>query len=224
MISANVNHHSARERGFLVGTFASLSGTSNEITVTHGVGTITLSTPQAIATTSSVQFQQLTLGSVTPGGLILQDTEVSPKTVQIEAPATLTNSYVLKLPWDQASGTKVLQNDGAGNLSWASGGGSGTVNSGTTNQIGYYASNGDVISGASASAILNILGFVTASQSISGTGYYTLPGGLILQWVTQSINSGFQNDINFPTAFPNNCFAVIILFNYYYVRISSKSF
>ena len=90
----------------------------------------------------------------------------------------------------------------------SSGGDSGTVNSGTTNQICYYASNGDVISGASASAILNILGFVTASQSISGTGYYTLPGGLILQWVKQSINSGFQNDINFPTAFPNNCFGV----------------
>lgn len=55
--------------------------------------------------------------------VIFNDTEGSPKSVTLESPATLTNSYTLKLPVDQASGTKVLQNDGSGNLSWASSGG-----------------------------------------------------------------------------------------------------
>jgi len=41
--------------------YKTLSGTSNQITVTHGVGTITLSTPQDIATGSSPTFAGMTL-------------------------------------------------------------------------------------------------------------------------------------------------------------------
>lgn len=44
---------------------ASLTGTANQITVTGGVGTITLSTPQSIATSSSPTFAGLTVGSAT---------------------------------------------------------------------------------------------------------------------------------------------------------------
>lgn len=39
--------------------FKTVSGTANQVTVTHGVGTVTLSTPQDIATSSSVTFGQV---------------------------------------------------------------------------------------------------------------------------------------------------------------------
>jgi len=40
---------------------ATLTGTTDEIIITNGPGSITLSTPQPIATTSSPSFQSLTL-------------------------------------------------------------------------------------------------------------------------------------------------------------------
>jgi len=45
--------------------YKTLSGTSNQITVTHGVGTITLSTPQDIATGSSPTFAGMTITGAT---------------------------------------------------------------------------------------------------------------------------------------------------------------
>lgn len=44
-------------------TLATLTGTANQITVTNGAGTITLSTPQSIATASTPQFARLGLGT-----------------------------------------------------------------------------------------------------------------------------------------------------------------
>jgi hypothetical protein len=46
---------------------ATLTGTANQITVTNGAGSITLSTPQAIATTSSVQFGSFGVGTAASG-------------------------------------------------------------------------------------------------------------------------------------------------------------
>ena len=45
---------------------ATLTGTANQVTVTNGVGTITLSTPQDIATASSPTFADLLLSDGTP--------------------------------------------------------------------------------------------------------------------------------------------------------------
>lgn len=44
-------------------TLAALTGTTDQITVTTGAGSITLATPQAIATTSTPQFAKLGIGS-----------------------------------------------------------------------------------------------------------------------------------------------------------------
>lgn len=78
--------------------------------------------------------------------------------VQHKAVDALTGDTIYKWP---ASGTvgQILQTDGAGGLSWItpSGGGSGTVNVGTLNQVAYYASAGDAVSG-------------TDSLKINGTG------------------------------------------------------
>lgn len=48
-------------------TSAAITGTSNQITVTNGAGTITLSTPQSIGTSSSVQFGSLGVGTSASG-------------------------------------------------------------------------------------------------------------------------------------------------------------
>ena len=48
--------------------------------------------------------------------ILFQDTGVN--TVTLEAPNTISSSYVLKFPATQSSGTQVLANDGSGNLSW----------------------------------------------------------------------------------------------------------
>lgn len=45
-------------------------------------------------------------------------------------------------------------------------------------------------------------------KRIDGTGYYTLPGGLIIQWGTESVNSGettYDRVITFPIKFPSYC-------------------
>lgn len=101
----------------------SLTGTANQINVSAATGSVTLSTPQNIATTSSPSFQQLTLGSTSLGGLVLNDTEGSPKTVTITAPTTITANYSLKMPVAQATASgQALTNDGSGNLSWSAAG------------------------------------------------------------------------------------------------------
>ncbi len=48
-------------------TAAALSGTSNQVVVTNGSGTITLSTPQSIGTSSTPQFARLGLGAAADG-------------------------------------------------------------------------------------------------------------------------------------------------------------
>ena len=50
--------------------YKSVLGTSNQVTVTHGVGTITLSLPQDIATASSPTFAGLTLSDFSVAGIV----------------------------------------------------------------------------------------------------------------------------------------------------------
>ena len=83
-------------------------------------------------------------GSVThknQGAVILEDTEVSPKSVSIEAPSTIVTSYTLKMPTQQGGASTVLTNDGFGNLSWSAGGGSGSPGS-PTGSLQYNNSGG----------------------------------------------------------------------------------
>jgi hypothetical protein len=62
-----INGSSAANGSLLIGngtgySAATLTGTSNQVTVTNGAGTVTLSLPQNIATSSAVQFGKLSLG------------------------------------------------------------------------------------------------------------------------------------------------------------------
>ncbi len=90
-------------------TFATITGTSNEINVANGAGSITLSTPQAIATTSSPTFSALTLTnplSIANGGT---------------GATTVSGVITALLPPQSGNSSKYLQTDGNGNLSWAAG-------------------------------------------------------------------------------------------------------
>ena len=46
------------------------------------------------------------------------------------------------------------------------------------------------------------------AASISSEGYYTLPGGLIIQWGLSDTTSG-QSTVTFPLEFPTACLAVL---------------
>jgi hypothetical protein len=48
------------------------------------------------------------------------------------------------------------------------------------------------------------------NQSIGGSGWTTLPGGLILQWGTFAMSGGFVGPINFPKGFPTACIGVTV--------------
>ncbi|HAV8102522.1 TPA: hypothetical protein JLB71_003169 [Escherichia coli] len=51
------------------------------------------------------------------------------------------------------------------------------------------------------------------SGSIASKGYQKLPGGLIIQWGSGNAGTGYVgstgNEMNFPIAFPSQCFQVV---------------
>ncbi|MCX6744979.1 MAG: hypothetical protein NTX82_05630, partial [Candidatus Parcubacteria bacterium] len=105
---------------------ATLTGTSNQVDVNNGAGSITLSTPQDIDSGATPQFAGLTL---TGSGILAnaQDVQFREATINgtnhvaIKAPAILAGDYTLTLPLAQGGASTYLQNDGSGNLSWAAG-------------------------------------------------------------------------------------------------------
>lgn len=141
--------------------FKTLSGTTSQVVVTNGTGTITLSTPQNIDTAATVQFGTLTLGGALDTSSILSLTSTtkgflppSMTTTQKNAISTPTNGLVV---YDSSLAQLFLRSGGA----WtplSTGGGSGTVSSGTANQLTYYASSGTTVSGLTA---------ITASQALA---------------------------------------------------------
>jgi hypothetical protein len=74
---------------------------------------------------------------------------------------------------------------------------------------------------ASASTTLlgtDLVAYLTAggfagNKSLAASGYYKLPGGLIVQWGSSSVGGSSQSTITFPTAFPTSCDAVMVAYN-----------
>lgn len=87
--------------------------------------------------------------------------------------------------------------------------------------IGTFSINGIeagvlIASAAEAQALTNTKKIITpdmlakafqgANQSLAGSGYQKLPGGLIIQWgVTTTITAGTASAITWPITFPNLC-------------------
>jgi hypothetical protein len=109
--------------------YKQLLGTTNQLTVTHGTGSITLSLPQDIATTSSPTFAGLTLNPY--GTLTGQTGEIrflelaanGTNYVGFKAPDSLgtNNIYVLPSAYPAISGYALIS-DTSGNLSWSQAG------------------------------------------------------------------------------------------------------
>src|SRR5205085_7241231 len=74
---------------------ATLTGTSNQVVVTNGGGTITLSTPQSIATSSTPQFARMGLGAAADGTIELLVSGTAPQTKWADTTAS-AKSLTLK--------------------------------------------------------------------------------------------------------------------------------
>lgn len=71
------------------------------------------------------------------------------------------------------------------------------------------ASNGGVTSVDSTTGAITLSSLTAFSRSLSGNGYQKLPGGLIIQWGTQSnIGIGYGT-VSFPISFPSVCLGVV---------------
>ena len=83
---------------------------------------------------------------------------------------TALNSF-FTVPLVDGTAGQALVTDGAKHLSFANSSGSGTVNSGTAGQIGYYATTSSAISPLTTSAYTTLYGLTLASSSASNYGF-----------------------------------------------------
>lgn len=91
-----------------MGTLFTVDGTTGNI---NTAGSIT-ATGAITSSTGDITLQN-------QHSVIFQDTELTPKSVTLRAPTTLTSTYTLKWPLLQGGAATVLSNDGSGNLAWA---------------------------------------------------------------------------------------------------------
>lgn len=162
--------------GLDAGNVKSVSGTLNQVDVdnTDPQNPI-LSLPAAL----------IAPGTVRAGNLLLDTNTISSMDTNGDINITPdgTGQIVLDgLNWPNSDGSNgyFLQTDGAGNLSFVAGGGggSGTVNSGTANQLAYYATTGTAVSG-----------LTTANNSVLVTNASGVP----------SLSTTLPESLNIPT-------------------------
>ncbi len=118
--------------------------------VTLGTTNVALgATASSLAALNSVG---LGINGTTTGTLTMANAASGGDTTTVQ-PSTLTmTAWTMTLPANKGTNAYVLQTDGSGNTSWVAQAGSGTVNSGTTSQLAYYAANGTAVSGLTAAA------------------------------------------------------------------------
>jgi len=122
-----VNGGAASNGQLLIGNgtgyaLATITGTANQVVVSNGAGSITLSLPQSIATSSTPTFNGLTLGtaSTTTGTITLKNSTNANDTI-LQAGAA-GGALTFTLPTTAGSDGEVLKTDGSGNLSWVANG------------------------------------------------------------------------------------------------------
>lgn len=119
---------------------------------------------------SSRGVQSLTLSAA---GITLLGSASGQATIAVKATAGTNINFTL--PITNGTNGQLLQTDGSGNASWVSvGSGSGTVNSGTSGQLAYYASSTNAVSG---NASINVSGAaLTVGVANTSLGQLKLTG------------------------------------------------
>lgn len=157
------------------GTFAvsasapmALSATTGNLTITGVAGEVLAGATPAFTATPVLGVPTSLKGTLGFAGN-------TSGTVTVQ-PAAAAGTWSWTWPTSGGSNGQFLQTDGTGITSWGSPAGSGTVNSGTAGQLGYYATSTNVISGnvnltASAGALtLGQAGAVVGNLILSGDG------------------------------------------------------
>lgn len=105
------------------------------------------------------------------GSLILTNTTNNFK-ITLNSGVNLAN-WTMTLPTGPGASGQFLSTDGSGNTAWIAGG-AGTVNTGSQNEISFYAANGDAVSGNPFATISN--GYLTLGFPGSAAGGVILSG------------------------------------------------
>ncbi len=147
-----------------------------------------------------------------------EDGDAFKTTFRANASQAADANYIWPVSLPTAAGSSVLQSDTSGNLSWiplaASGGGSGSVNSGTAGSVAFYAADGTAVSGTgliqvltSGTAISVFTNFDLRSQNDmrffnSGNTFYT---------ALQAANNSASYTLSLPTAPVGNGYSTILV-------------
>jgi hypothetical protein len=166
-----VSNAKFRQSGALSVVGNSTNATANVADISAGAGGQILASNAGGTSLSFTATPQLGVAGTTAGTLTLAGATSGTCIIQTAAAAGTSTKF--QVPATNGSNGNVLQTDGTGITSWVSGG-TGTVNSGTSGQLAWYASTGSAVSG-NANATMST-GQLTLGQS--GTaGSIVLNGG-----------------------------------------------
>jgi len=147
----------------------SITGTTNQVIASSATGSVTLSLPQSIATTSSPTFASLTLTNpltVANGG-----TGDASFTAYTLICGGITSTGALQNVVSVGSSGQVLTSNGAGALpTFQNVAGTGTVNSGTATHLAYYATSTNAVSDANGASINGSYTYTGGAGAITMSG------------------------------------------------------
>lgn len=103
----------------------------------------------------------------------------------------VTVSHSIKWPLVQGSVNQFLQNDGSGNLLWASPAGGGTVNNGLTSFVAFYPGNADLVDDQTLLALTNI-GGTRPRLEVRGIGLQAAGNGPTIDFYTVTTDPSTQ--------------------------------
>lgn len=80
----------------------------------------------------------------------------------------------------------------------------------TVSGIVELATAAETLAGASQTLAVTPYAIANLGSSLANTGYYKLPGGLIVQWGFGLMASSTTTTFTFPLTFPTSCFSVVV--------------
>ncbi len=178
-------------RTLVVGDIPTLPNASlQNSSITLGTTNVALgATASSLAALNSVG---LGVNGTTTGTLTMANGASGGATTTVQPSTLTTTAWTMTLPTNTGTNAYVLQTDGSGNTSWVAQAGSGTVNSGSTNQLAYYGANGTAVSGLStaANSVLLTNGSSAPAWAAISADTFTQYALLVGRSGGQSLNGG----------------------------------